>query len=76
MKILEIYKQWFRTDYNNDLQRVLCEYENNNDFIVWTAERVKSAFNFGNGTEKDLKKHIANNKCYCIFYDLEKGVIL
>ena len=46
------------------------------DGIVWTADKIRSAFNFGNGTEKDLRRYIENNKCFCAFYDTEKGTFI
>ncbi len=35
------------------------------DYNYWTAERIKGAFNFGNGKLKDFKRYAANNKRYC-----------
>lgn len=35
--------------------------------IDWTPERIVSAFNFGNGTMKDLKRYMNDNKGICIF---------
>jgi len=35
------------------------------DFNEWTKERIKSAFNFGNGTMKDFSEYADNNKKYC-----------
>ena len=32
------------------------------DYNYWTAERIKGAFNFGNGKLKDFKRYAANNK--------------
>lgn len=34
-------------------------------FRAWTAERIKKAFNFGNGTMKDFNEYTENNKKYC-----------
>ena len=44
-------------------------------FTVWSEKRIKSAFNFGNGTEKDFLEYRANNTKYCIFKDLSKEYI-
>ena len=44
-------------------------------FTVWTPERIKAAFNFGNGTQKDFELYMKNNKAYCIFKDLTKKEI-
>ena len=43
------------------------------DALIFDEDRVKSAFNFGNGTEKDLRRYIANNRKYMRFYDLENN---
>lgn len=34
-------------------------------FNCWTPERIKSAFNFNNGTIADLKKYAKRNKQFC-----------
>lgn len=39
------------------------------DFLAWTPEKIKAAFNFNNGTIKDLKRYMRDNKCYCLFLD-------
>lgn len=44
-------------------------------FTVWTPERIKAAFNFGNGTKKDFDRYMKNNKDYCIFKDLTEKEI-
>ena len=31
---------------------------------IWDKDRIKGAFNFGNGTEKDLLQYAENNKKY------------
>ncbi len=33
-------------------------------FNFWDKDRIKGAFNFGNGTEKDLRQYAENNKKY------------
>ena len=37
------------------------------DFNVWDDERIKNAFNFGNGTIKNFEEYMRNNKRYCTF---------
>ena len=37
------------------------------DFTVWDDERIKNAFNFGNGTIKHFEAYMSNNKRYCTF---------
>lgn len=44
-------------------------------FTVWTDTRIKAAFNFGNGSEKDFSEYRANNKAFCIFKDLSESEI-
>lgn len=44
-------------------------------FTVWTSERIRAAFNFGNGTEKDFDRYMKDNKDYCIFRDLTEKEI-
>ena len=34
------------------------------------AVRIKGAFNFGNGTEKDLKRYMHDNSKYCVFLEV------
>lgn len=42
----------------------------------WTTERIRGAFNFGNGTYKDLIRYARDNKQYCCLYDTEKRIFL
>ena len=44
-------------------------------FTVWTPERIKSAFNFGNGTKKNFIDYMRNNKEFCIFKELTEKEI-
>ena len=62
--IREIYKPYIKQD--GSIEKVI----ENGFYIDWTPERIKNVFNFGNGTEKDLKKHIENNKCFCLFLEV------
>ena len=36
-------------------------------FIDWTVDRIREAFNNGNGTERDLKRYMDNNSHLCRF---------
>ena len=38
---------------------------NNGSFLCWTPEKIKSAFNFNNGTIVDFKKYAKRNKQFC-----------
>lgn len=46
---------------------IAIEYSKKNPelYNIWDSERVKNAFNFGNGTIEDLKRYANNNKKYC-----------
>lgn len=43
-------------------------------YSVWCNEKIKLAFSFGNGTEKDFKRYCKDNKCKIVseseFYSL------
>ena len=41
-------------------------------FNVWTMERITRAFNNGNGTLKDFKTFMENNKQYVYFIVIKK----
>ena len=62
--IIEIYKPYIKLD--GSIEKVI----ENGFFIEWTPERIKNAFNFGNGTEKDFKIYIQNNKNLCLFLEV------
>lgn len=64
--ILEIGKSYVNRFYNGNLKEAV----KNKDGILWTSEKIKSAFNNGNGTEKHLKNHIENNKKYAYFVEV------
>lgn len=64
--ILEIGKSYVKKYYNNDLTATVKE----KDGILWTDEKIKNTFNNGNGTIKDLKNHINNNKKYAFFVNV------
>lgn len=44
-------------------------------FTVWTPERIKAAFNFGNGSQKHFNNYMRNNKEFCIFKELTEKEI-
>lgn len=64
--ILEIGKSYINKFYNGKLEEAV----KNKDGILWTNERIKKAFNNGNGTKKFLKNYIENNKKYCYFVEV------
>lgn len=39
-------------------------------FNIWTPDRIKGAFNFGNGTKKDFYRYKKDNAGKCIIKEL------
>jgi hypothetical protein len=35
--------------------------------IDWSPERITNTFNFGNGSIKDMKRYMNDNKGICVF---------
>ena len=64
--IIEFYKPWLKECGS------VKEAMRRGWFITWTPERIKGAFNNGNGTKKDLKKYMDNNKALCYFMEVKK----
>lgn len=60
---LEIGKSYINKFYDGDLQRAIKQ----KDGIIWTDQKIKKAFNFGNGSKKDFKRYMSDNKKYCYF---------
>lgn len=64
--IFEIGKSYVKKFYNGNLKQCIQE----KDVIIWTDERIKKAFNFGNGTIKDLNRYMHDNKEFCYFVEI------
>lgn len=64
--ILEIGKSYIYKFYGGDIAAAVKE----KDGILWTNENIKAAFNNGNGTIKNLKNYINNNKKYAFFVEV------
>lgn len=64
--IIEIGKKYLKEEYNNNTKAAIKA----RDFLEWNAEKIKHAFNFGNGTEKDLQEYMNNNKKSSIFLEV------
>ena len=64
--ILEIGKSYINKFYNGDIKTAI----KNKDGILHTNEHIKNAFNCGNGTTKDQKNYIENNKKYVYFVEV------
>lgn len=43
----------------------------NLQYMVWTPERIKGAFNFGNGTSEHFREFKKNNAKYSVFVEKE-----
>ena len=69
MKIAEIDIDFCRKEYDGNAKRMIAA----GDALIFDDERIKRAFNFGNGTEKDMRRHIENNRKFCRYYDLENS---
>lgn len=65
--IYEISKDILNKRYNGDTPESRQKAINDGFFVDWTEERVKNAFNNGNGAETDLKRYMKDNKQYCVF---------
>jgi len=61
--ILEIGKSYVERFYNGNLNAAVKA----EDGTLWTDERIKAAFNFGNGRKSDLKKYMENNRSLAYF---------
>jgi hypothetical protein len=69
--IIEVCKKndpYLKKYYNNDPLAMVKA----GDGLLWDNDRIRSAFNFGRGTEKDLYRYMNDNKMFCAFYDTEK----
>lgn len=64
--ILEIGKSYVNKFYNGKLKDAVKA----KDGILWTSEKIKNAFNNGNGNKTDLKKHIDSNKNFAYFVEI------
>ena len=64
--ILEIGRKYLRDFYTNNLAQAVKE----KDGIKWYDEKIKKAFNFGNGTRKHFEEYRRNNAKHCIFVEV------
>lgn len=45
-------------------------------FTIWTPERIKHAFNYGNGTMKDFERYKKDNSPrYCLIKEIDTAVL-
>ena len=61
--IIELYKPWVKKCGS------LKEAIRRGWYIEWTPEKIKAAFNFGNGTKKDFERYKKENIKYCLFLE-------
>lgn len=62
--IIEIYKPWIKK------HGTAKEAIRRGWYIEWTPEKIRGAFNNGNGNEKDFKQYKENNKSLCLFMEI------
>lgn len=66
MQVIELSKSYCNEFYNGNFNEMIEKKDGN----IFDDEKIKKAFNFNNGTKKDFKSYMENNKQYCKYYDL------
>ncbi len=69
MRIAELDRAFLQSEYKGSRAAMLAA----GDYLTFDDDRIRRAFNFGAGTAKDMRRHIENNRKYCIYYDLDAG---
>lgn len=69
MKIYMLDRKDCRKSYNGNFLKMI-EAE---QYVEFDDERIRRAFNFWNGTEKDMERFMEDNKCDFRFYDAENS---
>lgn len=72
MKILELSKSYCSKEYDGNFQKMIDE----EDGVIYDDYRIKKAYNRGNGTPKDFKRYMENNRKYCLYYDMENHMFI
>ena len=72
MEVLELSKNYCKKFYNGSFDKMIEE----KDGIIFDNKVIKSAFNSGNGTKKDFKRYMKNNKVFCKYYDLKNKIYI
>lgn len=67
MKILELCKNYCHDQYNGNYRRMIEE----EDGIIFDDEKIRLAFNRGNGTEKDFRRFMKRNAKRFRYYDMD-----
>lgn len=68
MRILELDKKYCREYYNGKYQPMIDA----EDGVIYDDERIRHAFAFGKGTEKDMQRYMNDNRKYARFFDLDR----
>lgn len=68
MKIYMLDRKDCRKNYNGNFLKMI-EAE---QYVEFDDERIRRAFNFGHGIEKDMERFMEDNKYDFRFYDAEK----
>ena len=63
--IIQIYKPYIKK-YGSIKEVIKKSY-----FVTWDEQRIKNAFNFGDGSAKDFKRYKEDNKQYCLFLEVK-----
>lgn len=69
MKICMLDRKDCRKSYNGNFLKMIEA----DQYMEFDDERIRRAFNFGNGTEKDMERFMEDNKCDFRFYDAENS---
>lgn len=79
MKILELDRRECREEYGGNWARMLevvRHWAESTPCVIWDNEKIRHAFNGGEGTPKDMRRMMRDNRIYCRFYDLEKETFI
>ena len=72
MRIYALDRAYCQNRFSGNFRKMIEAGE----YVEFDDNRIRRAFNFGNGTEKDMNRFMRDNNKYCRFYDAEKSVYL
>lgn len=55
--------QFTINSFSNGMYNSIKDAIQDGGYSVWCNEKIKKAFSFGNGTEKDFERYCKDNKC-------------
>lgn len=64
MKIFEVDRSYIKEF--GSIERAIKE----GYYTEWNEKNIKEGFNFGNGTIKDFKNYMNNNKNICVYKEI------